>query len=252
MNRLSWTRESRDRSFHRAISGQSAASAAHLPDRKGSTFPHSAGVASFRRSQGLLRCGASVTAGVFTLPYHAGGTGREDSRISPCRGRRTGGKRRGSGRVWSSDRPCPLRDHVPLRAAGPSTYGGQDFLEGGKFPDQALECQDFHRCRRDSPPTILMRLSKNRSVRRLQRPWRLHRVGGLIGRPGRWSPGFRPGSYRTTGSPSASSWGHQGVDLEGTKRPGPCGHYQPPGSAPGEAAPAALSGFHTVTGRESS
>lgn len=169
-----------------------------------------------------------------------------------CRGRRTGGKRRGSGRVWSSDRPCPLRDHVPLRAAGPSTYGGQDFLEGGKLPDQALECQDFHRCRRDSPPTILMGLSKNRSVRRLQRPWRLHRVGGLIGRPGRWSPGFRPGSYRTTGSPSASSWGHQGVDLEGTKRPGPCGHYQPPGSAPGEAAPAALSGFHTVTGRESS
>ena len=40
--------------------------------------------------------------------------------------------------------------------------------------------------------------------------------------------GLVPGSYRSTGSHSASSWGHQGVGLEWTKRPGSCERYQPP------------------------
>jgi len=79
------------------------------------------------------------------LPNLAGGTGREDSRISSKPGTPAGGKRRGSGRGWFPDRPCPLRDHVPLRADGPSPYGRQDLLEGGKLPDQALECQDTTR-----------------------------------------------------------------------------------------------------------
>jgi len=210
---LSWTRESRDLKFSRAISGQSAASAATSALPGGVDVPSSRRGCRSSRSQGLLRCGAQVTAGALALPNRPGVPEPEDSRIATRRGHRTRGKRRGSGRVWSSDRPCPLRDHVPLRAAGPSTYGGQDFLEGGKLPDQALECQDFHGCRRGKTAHNPYEIVKE-PIRliRLQRPWRLHRVGGLIGRPGRWSPGLYPVPDRSTSSLSASSWGHQGVD----------------------------------------
>lgn len=52
-----------------------------------------------------------------------------------------------------------------------------------------------------------------------QRLWRLHRVGGLIGRPAGVVTGLEPGSYRTASSHSASAWGHQGV-VEGDQTPG--------------------------------
>jgi len=159
IKRLSWTRESQDLKFSRAISGQSAASAAHLPCREGCTFPHPAwahhpGAPSVRSAshRGGFRP-AQIRRG-----YRSAGQPHRHEPGTPA-----GGKRRGSGRVWASDKPRPLRDREPLPVAGPSTYGGRDFLEGGQFPDQALECQEFHGCWRGRPPTILMRLSKNRS-----------------------------------------------------------------------------------------
>jgi len=127
------------------MSGQSAASATHLPCREGYTFPLPAGVASFHWSQGLLRCGAQVTAGALALPFPGRGyrTGGQPHPSQP--GTPAEGKRRGSGRGWFPDRPCPLRDRVTVAGRGPSTYGRQDLLEGGKLPDQALECQDTTR-----------------------------------------------------------------------------------------------------------
>jgi len=52
----------------------------------------------------------------------------------------------------------------------------------------------LHGCRRGSPPTIVvMRLSKNRSVcYGFNGRGDFTLVGGLIGRPGRWSPGLYP------------------------------------------------------------
>jgi hypothetical protein len=82
VKRLSWTRESRNRSFHRAISGQSAASATHLPCQEGSTFPHPAGDTGLSRSLGLLRCGAQVTARFLPHPTPPGIPERAGSRIS--------------------------------------------------------------------------------------------------------------------------------------------------------------------------
>jgi hypothetical protein len=244
---LSWTRESRDLKFSRAISGQSAASAAHLPRREGCTVPHPA----WEQAQGLLRCGARVTAGAFALPNRPGVPEPEDSRISNKPGTPAGGKRRGSGRVW-----CARTDPVPCGTTCP--YGPTDLPPTeGRTSWRAVNsltrrwsAKSFTGAGGVGRQQLCMQLSKNRSVTaRLQRPWRLHRVGGLIGRPGRWSPGwsrFLP-IHRLH---PASSWGHQGVDRR-DQTPGLLRALPATGSTPGRQLPAALSGFHAIADRGS-
>jgi len=160
---LSWTRESQSLKFSRAMSGRSAASATHLPCREGSTFPHPAGVAGQAGPRGSFGAERKSPRGLSPCPDPPGvPNGRATTSQSPP-GTPEREKRRGSGRVG-----CARTDPVPCGTGGPSRVADhllrwQDLLEGGQFPDQALECQEFHGCWRGRPPTILMRLSKNRS-----------------------------------------------------------------------------------------
>jgi hypothetical protein len=171
------------------MSGRSAASAAHLPCREGCTFPHPAGA----HHPGAPSVRSASHRGGSRPAQTAGGTGRQDSRVATSRGHRQGVSGAAAAECGPRTDPVPCGTGGLLRAADLPPTEGRISLEGGKLPDQALECQDVHGCWRGRPPTIVDAIVKEpiRLVR-LQRPWRLHRVGGLIGRPGRWSPGLYP------------------------------------------------------------
>lgn len=89
--------------------------------------------------------------GLSPCPTPPGSPNGRGDRIPTQPGTPAGGKRRGSGRAWFSNRPCPLRDQKPLRAHGPPpTVAGPP--GGLELPDQALECQAVHGCGRGSRP----------------------------------------------------------------------------------------------------
>jgi hypothetical protein len=243
---LSWTRESRDLKFSRAISGQSAASAAHLPRQDGRSFQSYLG-SSPRGSFGAER---ESPRGLSCCPTSPGVPDGRTAASPASRGLRQGVSGAAAAGDGSRTGPVPCGTTCPCGPTDLPPTEGRTSWRAVNSLTRRWSAKILHGCWRGRPPTILMRLSKNRSVIRLQRPWRLHRVGGLIGRPGRWSPGLYPVPTQPP-APLRKFLGSPGGCQERTKRPGPCGHYQPPGSTPGEAAPAALSGFHTVAGRES-
>lgn len=144
-------------------------------------------------TQGLLRYGAQVTAGALAPPKPPGVPVGRTAASPTSRGHRQGVSGAAAAECGPRTDPVPCGTGGLLRAADLPPTEGRISLEGGKLPDQALECQDVHGCWRGRPPTIVDAIVKEpiRLVR-LQRPWRLHRVGGLIGRPGRWSPGLYP------------------------------------------------------------
>lgn len=180
------------------------------------------------RSQGLLRCGAQVTAGAFALPNLAGGTGREDSRIATSQGHWQGVSGAAAAGDGSRTDPVPCGTTCPCGPTDLPPTEGRISWRAVNSLARRWSAKMLHGCRRGSPPTIVvMRLSKNRSVcYGFNGRGDFTLVGGLIGRPGRWSPGcarFLP-NHRLH---PASSWGHQGV-VRRDRHPGGCPHYQPP------------------------
>jgi len=130
--------------------------------------------------------------GGFHPAHHAGGAGREDSRIATSRGRRQGVSGAAAAGDGSRTDPVPCGTTCPYGPTDLPPTEGRISWRAVNSLTRRWSAKILHGCWRGRPPTTVMQLSKNRSVRRLQRPWRLHRIGGLIGRPGRWSPGLYP------------------------------------------------------------
>lgn len=123
------------------------------------------------RSQGLLRCGAQVTAGAFALPKPTGGTGSEDSRISPSRDHRKGVSGAAAAGDGSRTDPVPCGTTCPCGPLDLPPTEGRISWRAINSLTRRWNAKILHGCWRGRPPTILMRLSKNRSELRLQRPW---------------------------------------------------------------------------------
>jgi hypothetical protein len=238
------------------MSGQSVASAAHLPRREGATFPLPAGAteqssaskagpprgsfgAERKSPRGLSPCPTSpgVPDGRTAASPRAGDAGRRVSGAAAAGdGSRTGPVPCGTTCPCGPTDPPPTEGRIPWRAVIP--------LPGAGVPRVYTGAGGVGR------QQLFMQLSKNRSVSygfngrgdfTVTAAFSADQGGGH-----RVSPRFLP-NHRLH---SASSWGHQGVVKSGPA-PGGLPPLPTTGSTPGRAAPAALSGFRTVAGRES-
>jgi len=131
VNGFSWTRESRNGSFNRTISGQSVVSAVISALPGGVYVPSSHRGCRSSRSLGLLRCGAQVTARSSPRPTPSGIlNGRAASFPAPTGDAGEEEKARQRPRMLLGPTLSLAGPPIPLRGADLSTYGKQDLLEG--------------------------------------------------------------------------------------------------------------------------
>lgn len=188
--------------------------------------------------------------GGFRPAQPAGGTGPEDSRIATSRGHRQGVSGAAAAECGPRASPVPCGTTCPYGPPDPPPTEGGTSWRAVNSLTRRWSAKMLHGCWRGSPPTILMRLSKNRSV-----SYGFNGRGDFTAsatfRPTREVvTGLVPGSYRSTGSLSASSWGHQGIVKRG---PTPGQLPAPPATGLNTRGGSLGlgSGFHTVAGRGS-